>query len=225
MSPPSGKATQAQANDAGAPAELTESQKLNQVRATVQARIAQLTAQDAALDKQISTARSKALPALRQQDEQLEGQLELQKAMLEGLSKISTMADTQTGHGLLGDIERLQRTAPQLAAVGAKVNPPSVLDSLNNALDAGVSSQAIVLFQLLSARHTVDDSIQETDDLRRQANDMRTPLIKLLRATVQQGDQGHAGRARSHGDRCRHARGNTQAVRHPDQYLPRAVSR
>ncbi|MGI4755628.1 MAG: hypothetical protein ACRYGF_02135, partial [Janthinobacterium lividum] len=61
------------------------------------------------------------------------------------------------------------------------------------ALDSGVSTQAITLFQLLSTRHDIDTRIGETDALRQQADDMRTPMVKLLRATIQQGNAAMQG--------------------------------
>ena len=181
-----------QDDDDAAPAQ-TEAQRMSTARATVQAKLNDLLAQDAALDKQILTAKAKDLPALRQQDEQVEGQVELQKAIVDALGKITSLTDAQNQTGLAGEIERLMRTAPELETASAKPVPPQVLDSLSAALDAGVSTQAITLFQLLSTRHDIDSRIKETDALRQQADDMRTPMIKLLRSTIRQGDAAMQG--------------------------------
>lgn len=193
VTPVGGQPATAKDDDDDTPPQQTEAEKLAQIRSATQARIADLTAQDAALDKQIATARGKQLPALRQQDEQLEGQLELQKAMLDGLSKMSTLADAKADTGLAGEIDRLLRTAPELASVNAKPVAPPVLESLNAALDSGVTTQAPVLFQLLSTRHEIDSRIAEVDALQQQAADMRSPMVKLLRSTLQQGDAAMQG--------------------------------
>lgn len=171
----------------------TEAQRMAVVRANVQGRLAALQAQDAVLDKQISTAKAKDLPALRQLDEQVEGQIDMQKAMIEALGKITSMADAQKQTGLPGEIDRLLRTAPELAATSAKPAATPVLESLSAALDSGVSTQAVVLFQLLSTRHDIDARIAETDTLRQDAVDMRTPMLKLLRSTIQQGSAALQG--------------------------------
>jgi small-conductance mechanosensitive channel len=168
--------------------EPTTAQRLNVARAKVQARITDLTAQDAALDKQISTAKAKALPALRQQDEQLEGQLELQKAMLDAMNKVSSMADAQTATGLAGDVERLLRAAPELASPTKPATAPPLLESLSAVRESGVSTQAIALFQLLGTRRDIDTRIRELDALKKQATDLRAPILSLLRSTIQQGD-------------------------------------
>lgn len=171
------------------PQQPTTAQRLVIVRTQVQARIADLSAQDAALDKQITTAKAKDLPALRQRDEQLEGQLELQKAMLDALGKVASMADAQTATGLAGEVARLLRAAPELGATVPRqtVATPS-LESLNADRDAGVSSQAIALFQLLSTRREIDNRLRALDELHKQATDVRTPILKLLKSTIQQGD-------------------------------------
>lgn len=169
------------------PQEPTTAQRLVAARAKVQARITDLAAEDAALDKQIRTAKSRDLPALQQHDEQLEGQLELQTAMLDAMNKLSSMADSQTATGLAGDVERLLRTAPELASSTKPAAPP-LLESLSMVRDSGVSTQAIALFQLLGTRRDIDTRIRELDALKKQATDLRTPILSLLRSTIQQGD-------------------------------------
>ncbi len=187
---PSGSAQQTDDtdDDNAQPREPTTAQRLAAVRTQVQARVTDLTAQDAALDKQITTAKAKDLPALKQRDEQLEGQLELQKAMLDAMNKLSSMADAQTATGLAGDVERLLRAAPELASPTKPAAAPPLLESLSAVRDSGVSTQAIALFQLLGTRRDIDTRIRELDALKKQATDLRTPILSLLRSTIQQGD-------------------------------------
>ncbi|WP_074655904.1 mechanosensitive ion channel family protein [Terriglobus roseus] len=167
----------------------TQAQRIAAFRATTQARLADLTAQDAALDKQIQTAKAKELPALRQKDEQIEGQLELQKAMLEALGKVASMAQAQTSTGLAGDIQRLLRAAPELSSAAAnKPLAPPPIESLAAERDSGVSTQAVNLFQLLAARTSIDDMTREVDALTKQASSMREPVVNLLKSTIAQGD-------------------------------------
>jgi small-conductance mechanosensitive channel len=164
----------------------SESQRLASIRARTAQQIADLQARDDALDKQIATAKAKDLPTLRQQKEQLEGGIELQKTIAAALGRLSA-SDASVQQGLAGDIDRLQRSAPELLNGNAKSAPPQSLESLTSAREAGVVSQATVMFQLLSTRRSIDDQIAALDQLRQQATDLRAPILQVLRKTVQQG--------------------------------------
>ena len=182
---PGGTATTASSTQ---PLPPTQAQRLAAVRATTQARLTDLMTQDAALDKQILTAKAKDLPGLRQKDEQLEGQVELQKAMLDGLAKMSTMVQAQSSTGLAGDIQRLLRAAPELATTSGKPIAPPPIANLGSARDSGVSTQAVTMFQLLATRKSIDDMTREVDGLSKQADSMRGPVVNLLKSTLAQGD-------------------------------------
>lgn len=106
--------------------------------------------------------------------------------MSDALSKIVSMSDTQGQAGLAGDIEQLSRTAPELTDPKSKV-VPAPLENLSAARSAGVSSQATVLFQLLSTRRDIDQWTQETDALHAQALALRTPVTDTLRGTIRKG--------------------------------------
>ncbi len=183
--PPEGATTPA-AQDAPA---QTEAQRYQSARSQAQAHIATLQAQEDALQKQIAVAKRAALPALQQQLEQVEGGLQLQGAILAALDRISTYSASQVNTGLAGDIERLQRSAPELMAstAASKAPPLAALQSLASSRDAGVTTQATTLFQLMSTVHTIDGQIGALDTLQVQANDLRTPFLTVLRATIRKG--------------------------------------
>ena len=163
-----------------------EAQKLQTARATVAKRIADLEAQQKLIAEQLGHARPKQIPVLLNQREQVEGALELNTAMSDALGKIVGMSDTQGRAGLAGDIERLQRTAPELADTKSKV-VAAPLESLSSEKSAGVTSQATVLFELLTTRHLIDQSIEETDALHQEALELRTPLTNIVRSMVRKG--------------------------------------
>ena len=155
-------------------------------RTNVSGRIAALQAQEKIVDEQIPHARPRQLDALRAQKEQIDGALELNNAMSDALGKIVGMSDTQGRAGLAGDIERLQRTAPEL--MDTKARPVAIpLESLSNERSAGVSSQATVLFQLLATVHSIDQSVADTEALHQQALELRTPITNILRGMVAKG--------------------------------------
>jgi small-conductance mechanosensitive channel len=172
----------------GQPAQGSDFQRMAALRIRVAQQSAALQARSDALEKQIATARTSELPALRQQKQQVEGGLQLQKAMNDALAKLGTTTDSAAKAGLGADIDKLLRSAPELqTAQGSKIPPPPVLQNLTAADQAGVSSQAVWLFQLLSTRHEIDNQIATLDVLSKQADDLRSPLVKVLRSVVTQG--------------------------------------
>lgn len=118
----------------------------------------------------------------------MQGQLELLAAEQEALAKVAGISVSQTNSGLQGEIDKLQHSVPEV--VDSKVKPvANTIESIGSLRDAGVSTQAKVLFQLVSTIHSIDQLIEETRELHDQAEVLRTPLVKILRATVQEGQK------------------------------------
>ena len=169
-----------------APNSEAEGSRLSSSVRTVATQLTQLQAQDQALDQQIANAPAKARAALQLQKEDVEGQLELAKASYEALNKVVGISTAQSDSGLQGQINQLQSAAPEL--INSKVKPvASTIESIASLHDAGVSSQAVVLFQLLATERAIDQRIAETQLLHDQGVDLRTPLVKILRATLAAG--------------------------------------
>ena len=168
-------------------AEQGERQKLNMARQNVAQRIDSLQQQDDALDQQIATTRPSELATLKEQKENVEGQLELSHAMANALGKVGGVSATESSSGLQGDINQLQRSAPELVDDKVKAVPDTI-ENLSPERDSGVSSQALVLFRLLSTQRAINQRIDEAQKLHDQALELRTPLLKILRATLQVGN-------------------------------------
>ncbi len=173
----------------GATSENGQSQadRIAAVRTQALQRLAALQAQETDINGQLAKARGNQRATLLQQQEQVEGGIELQQAMVEALGRISTFSVAQAKTGLAGDIDHLQKSAPELLSKPVKTPVPPVLQSLAAAHDAGVSTQASVLFQLMGTLRTIDQQTKAIDQLSKQATDLRTPFIKVLRTTIQQG--------------------------------------
>jgi small-conductance mechanosensitive channel len=169
-----------------APTTQSQSQRLQAMRANVEQQIVQLKAQDAALEKELATAKPKQVAALQQQREDVEGELELQTAMEDALAKIASLTDSSNEGGFSAEIAQLERSAPGLTDSKLKSVPPN-LDNVSAAKSAGVTSQAEVLFSLLGTRQAIDNLIREADGLHQQAVALRTPLTNTLRSTIAQG--------------------------------------
>lgn len=164
-----------------------EAQKLQSTRAGVTQRLADLKSQQQTINKSLETARASQRPALQQQLQQTEGGIELYQAMSDALHKIALTADNGANSGLSGDIDRLQRSVPELVSGKTKAILPAPLENLSTARSSGVSTQAVVLFQLLATRHAIDAWIGESDALHDQTTSLRTPLTQLVRYVIAKG--------------------------------------
>ena len=168
----------------------SQTARLLAARTRIAGQIAALEAQDVALTTQLAKAAARTRPELKQQQEQVEGGLELQRATLDAITRISAFSDAQTQTGLAGDIDRLQNSAPELTTTNnTKPLPAPTLESLADARNSGVTSQASALFQLLGTRHSIDAQIGDVDTLSQQAAELRTPFLNILKATVARGQQ------------------------------------
>ena len=144
-------------------------------------KISDLQAQDLALDQQIAHARPAMRPALQDQKNDVEGQLKLTNAVAVALQKVVT-ASVGEASDLQGNIDRLQHSVPELVGTDNKAVPPA-LETMNSIREVGVTTQATVLFQLLSTQRAIDDRVTELKLLHDQADALRAPLVKVLSAT------------------------------------------
>ncbi len=164
----------------------TETQKLALVQLSTRQQIQDLQAQLTGIDSQMSAHghHPNASPAMERQI--IEGRLELAQATYDALTKVAGVSAAQTNSGLQGDIDRLQHAAPELVDKNVK-SIVNTIEPLGSLREAGVATQGVVLFQLLGADRAIEQRISETRILHDQAVDLRTPLIKILRATVKAG--------------------------------------
>jgi small-conductance mechanosensitive channel len=168
-------------------ADSERTQRLNQIRAGAAQRIQDLQQQQQSIQQQLAKARAAQRDGLQQQLEAIRGQLELNNAMADALAKVAGISAAQGGTRLQTDINQLQSSAPELADPKAK----PVAHTIENlpARDAGVTSLAGLLFQLLTTERAIDTRIDETQKLHDQAMELRTPLINILRATMEAGQR------------------------------------
>ncbi|HEY2017890.1 MAG TPA: hypothetical protein VGH38_30510, partial [Bryobacteraceae bacterium] len=164
----------------------TQSQRLQTFRKNVEQQIAQLKAKDAALEKQLETARPRDVAALQEQREQVQGELGLQTAMGDAIGKLAATTGASGEGGFAAQVEQLERSAPGLTDSKLTTAAPN-LDNLNAERSSGVTSQATVLFQLLGARQDIDNLVREVDGLKQQVTTLRAPLLATLRSTIAQG--------------------------------------
>lgn len=164
-----------------------EQQKLQAAENNIEKQLSDLKDRGDALDHRIATAKPKDLAALQLQRKQVKDALDLTGAMKDALLKIIGMSGTQQTKGLASDVENLQKSMPELA----NKTPPAApqLASLDSTRSSGLSTQAMVLFDLLGTKHSLTGLINDNDDLHKQALDLRAPLSKILRSLIGHGQQ------------------------------------
>lgn len=177
----------ANASQAAAQPTQGDAQHIAAVIAQAQTRLDDLQQQQATIETQLGKARGTQRATLLQQQQQVDGGLQLQRAMVEALGRISSFSEAQSKTGLAGDIDRLQRSAPELLNTSAKPISLPLLQNVAGASDAGVTTQASMLFSLLGTVRSIEGQIKAIDALSKQAKDLRTPFLNVLRSTVQQG--------------------------------------
>lgn len=165
-----------------------QAQRLLAAQQRVAKQIGDLENQAITIEQQIPGARPKARLALEQQRDDVQGQLELLGAEQEALAKVAGISASQSNSGLQGEIDKLQHSVPEV--VNSKVKPvANTMENISSLRAAGVTSQAKALFQLLSTINSIDQLIEETKKLHDQSEELRTPLVKILRATVDEGQK------------------------------------
>jgi small-conductance mechanosensitive channel len=166
---------------------VADEQRLQAREKSLEEQISDLEARGGALDKEIATANPHNIAILRAQRKQVQGALDLANAMKDAMQKVVGMSEAQGGTGFSADVERLQRSVPELQSNNKTAAPQLV--SLDSARSSGVTSQVTVLLELFETRQSLDTLIGENDDLHQHALAFRTPISNALRNLIRQGQQ------------------------------------
>jgi small-conductance mechanosensitive channel len=171
--------------------ETTEQQKLAQMQAKTSSQIDQLQSQIENLNAQIAKTPAARRGNLISQRDAFQGELELQKALLDAIQKMATFVETngEIAGGLEGSINQLARSIPEVLGSSTSSQktvsaPTPAKPSLANS--GGLISEAMTLYDYMSVVHRIDGIINETNYAREVADKLRTPLRNALRATIQQ---------------------------------------
>jgi len=166
-----------------------QAQRMAQVESKTKARIDELQTQMDSLNSQISKTPISKRDNLIGQRDAVAGQLELQKALLDAIQKMAGFVENngEMSSGLQGGINQLARSIPEVLGSGTSsekkvTTPTQTKPSLANA--GGLISEAIVLYDYMSAVHQIDTVIRETKYTRDVADQLRAPLRDALRSTI-----------------------------------------
>lgn len=186
-------AAQQKANGANQePAQTAQQQNLQQLEAKTIAQIDQLQSQIEALNAKITKAPGAKREALISQRDALQGQLDLQKALLDALQKMTSFVENngEIAGGLEGSINQLAKSIPEVLGQNAGGQKPATAQTAPSkptlANSGGLISEAMTLYDYMSSVRQIDGLVEQTDYLRDVVDRLRTPLRDALRATIQE---------------------------------------
>lgn len=173
----------------------TQEQALTQMQAKVSGQIDQVQSQIEAVNAKIPRARPAQIRSLESQREALQSQLDLQKALLDAVQKMLNFVQNngEIGTGLQGAITQLERSIPEV--MGPSITPekptpsPTAPAKPTLANSGGLISDAVILYDYMTAVHQIDSIIKETGYTREAAEHLRQPIRDALRAAIQQSQQ------------------------------------
>ena len=177
--------------DSGAPA----AQSYGQIQERISQRITDNQAKLEALKKQIaSQSGAKRKDSVAQRDS-ISGQIELDKAMLDAIQKISAFVEMSAVNkqGLEGSIDELANSIPEVlvkpGTSGSKTQKPSQTASPITAKSGGLIGQLFTLYEQVQSLRAIDHLRQGNMRAIQSANSLRDPVRGAVRAILAQGQQ------------------------------------
>jgi small-conductance mechanosensitive channel len=178
----------------GAPA---QPEKFSQMHARLTAEIGEAQTRIDALDKLIASARGSKKDNLISQRQNLQGAIELDKAMEDVVQKMAAFAEStseSSAKGLEGSINDLSRSIPEVSGtsnvpgpatkpVTAQVAQPQVPSGTS----AGLIGETVAVYSEMRSIHEIDKRVSEAAQLRAQVTELQKPLRANLIATVHRG--------------------------------------
>jgi small-conductance mechanosensitive channel len=178
----------------------TQSQNLAQFKAKTSVHLADLQAQLDSVNKQLATAPSRARAALQNQRDNLQGQIEVNSAILDSVGKLLTFIENGNdtpAEGLQGSIDALARSVPEVFSIApttqktenkpaAQVTPAASQTQAAAPRSSGLIGEAGALYTEMTSLREIDQLANETQNLRDIADALRQPLRNAMRATIQQ---------------------------------------
>ena len=157
----------------------------------VDALVQKLQADVSGLERQAAAAaRPRARAALEGELAEARSELGLAQARAQALKALSDFAAQGGGSGgLLGQIEELERSVPEVKAEAAPRSTPPAQVAAAPKPASGVLGLFSELFSLTHKRRELREALVQTSGLRTQTDRLRAPLLADLKATLQEGDQ------------------------------------
>jgi small-conductance mechanosensitive channel len=142
------------------------------------------------VNKSLATAAGPKRHDLIAQSDRLQGQLALNKAMLDAIQKMSAFVEgsADDSDDLDTAIDQLARSVPEvLGAADDKKAVAEPASQLAPAKSSELIGQSLTLLGQIRSMHEIDQIVEETTSLRDTTNRLRKPLQDSLSATIQRG--------------------------------------
>lgn len=188
---------EAQPSGAQPSAGAAQPEKYSQMLARLTAQIGEAQTRIDALDKQITSAPGSKKANLISQRQNLQGAIELDKAMEEVVQKMATFAENtyeSSAKGLEGSINDLARSIPEVSGISGAQGPstrpatPQVAQlPARSETSEGLIGEAMSVYAEMRSIHEIDKRVKETAQLRAQVAELQKPLRANLIATVHRG--------------------------------------
>ncbi len=173
----------------------TSSPDFSQAQAQISASIADAQSKLEDLNKQIASESGAKRKAAIAQRDALNGQLQLDRARLETMQKMSQFVELNTSgsQGLNGSIKELADSVPEVSTpqgTNAKgTQKPGQDVAPTTAQSAGIIGQLVTLYDQVQTVRSIDRLLAENDRVRQTANILREPLRVSLRTILSQTQQ------------------------------------
>jgi small-conductance mechanosensitive channel len=193
----SARAEAALLSESSAPAgsDAAPTQNYNQMQERISQRIADNQAKLETIRKQISSQSGTRRKDSVAQRDALSGQIELDKAMLDAIQKISSFVELNTvsKEGLEGSINELANSIPEVVAqpgsAAAKTQKPAQTASPTTAKSTGLIGQLFTLYDQVQSLRAIDRLRAGNMRAIQSANSLRDPIRAEVRAIIAQGQQ------------------------------------
>ena len=176
-----------------------------QMQAQVTQRIADNQSKLEALNKQIpAQSGTNRKNSLAQRDE-LAGQIELDRAMLDSIQKMSQFVElnTASNQGLEARIKELADSVPEIMArpgsPAAAAQKPSQAISPTTAMSSGLIGQLVTLYDQVQSMRAIEHLLAENGRVSQTANALREPLRVSLRSIISEAQQNISQPAAANG--------------------------
>jgi small-conductance mechanosensitive channel len=173
----------------------TPAPDFSQAQAQISASIADDQSKLEDLNKQIASASGAKRKAFMAQRDALNGQIQLDRARLETMQKMSQFVElnTSSSQGLEGSIKELADSVPEIATPqGADTKgtqKPGQAIAPTTARSAGIIGQLVTLYDQVESMRAIDRLLAENNRVLQTANNLREPLRASLRDILAQTQQ------------------------------------
>ena len=175
----------------------TANSNIEQAAARAAERITSVEGRIAEVDAAVAKAGARSRATLTARRQELQAELNLAKQVQETVRGLRAFLSGQaagSGGGLLGQIDRLERSVPeamrttQPPAPGVAASSGPATGALFRPESAGIIALLTEAIRMARSKNLLGDALAETDVVRKNVDQLRAPLTSDLRSAIQRSD-------------------------------------